>query len=99
MSFNVPNLHYIEDDWRFSSTLRYRLPNEFEIHDGLQTVRLLGGTVIRIYALSVQKPTDTPEIVRHVTGPGQFNEACFEALDRVLAGASELGIKVIVPFV
>lgn len=99
VSFNLPNLHYIEDDWRFSSIARYRLPNEFEIHDGLETVRLLGGTVIRIYTLSVRKVTDTPEIVRHVTGPGQFNEASFQALDRVLSSASELGIKVIIPFV
>jgi hypothetical protein len=99
VSFNLPNLHYVEDDWRFSSTVRYRLPNEFEIHDGLETVRFLGGTVIRIYALSVRKTTDTPDIVRHVTGPGQFNEASFQVLDRVLASASELGIKVIVPFV
>ena len=99
VSFNVPNLHYIEDDWRFTSTVRYRLPNEYEIHDGLQTVRLLGGTVIRIYALSVRKSTDTPDIVRHVMGPGQFNEASFQALDRVLASAAELGIQVILPFV
>ena len=99
VSFNVPNLHYIEDDWRFTSTVRYRLPNEYEVHDGLQTVRLLGGAVIRIYALSVRKPTDTPDIVRHVTGPGQFNEASFQVLDRVLASAAELGIQVIVPFV
>jgi len=99
VSFNVPNLHYIEDDWRFTSTMRYRLPNEYEIHDGLETVRLLGGSVIRIYALSVRKPTDTPETVRHVLGPGQFNEASFQALDLVLAKAAELGIRVIIPFV
>jgi len=99
VSFNLPNLHYIEDDWRFSSTVRYRLPNEFEIHDGLSTVRLLGGTVIRIYALSVRKTNDTSDIVRHVNGPGQFNEAAFQALDAVLAKAGELGIKIIIPFV
>ncbi len=99
VSFNVPNLHYIEDDWRFTSTIRYRLPNEYEIYDGLQTVRLLGGTVIRIYALSVRKPTDTPELVRHVTGPGQFDESSFQVLDRVLADAGKLGIQLIIPFV
>jgi hypothetical protein len=79
--------------------VRYRLPNEFEIHDGLETVRLLGGTVIRIYALSVRKASDSPDIVRHVNGPGQFNEAAFQALDAVLSKASELGIKIIIPFV
>lgn len=98
-SFNVPNLHYVEDDWRFTSMLRYRLPNEFEIHDALQSVALLGGSVVRIYTLSVRKPTDTSEVVRHVLGPGQFNEEAFKALDRVLATASALGIRIIIPFV
>lgn len=99
VSFNLPNLHYIEDDWRFASTLRYRLPNEYEIHDGLETVRLMGGSVIRIYTLSVRKPTDTPEVVRHVLAPGRFDEAAFRTLDLVLAMAAELGIRVIIPFV
>ncbi len=99
VSFNLPNLHYIEDDWRFSSIVRYRLPNDFEIHDGLETARLLGGTVVRIYALSVRKASDSPNIVRHVNGPGQFNEAAFQALDAVLSKAGELGIKIIIPFV
>jgi len=99
VSFNLPNLHYIEDDWRFTSTARYRLPDDFEIHDALQTVRLLGATVLRIYALSVRKASDTPDTVRHVIGPGQFNEASFQALDNVLARASEMGLRIIIPFV
>jgi len=99
VSFNVPNLHYVEDDWRFTSMLRYRLPNEFEIHDALQSVALMGGTVVRTYTLSVRKPTDTPQVVRHVLGPGQFHEEAFVTLDRVLANASELGVRVILPLV
>jgi hypothetical protein len=99
VSFNVPNLHYIEDDWRFTSILRYRLPNEFEIHDALQSVALMGGSVVRLYTLSVRKPTDTQEIVRHVLGPGEFNEEAFVALDRVLDSAAARGIRVIIPFV
>ena len=99
VSFNVPNLHYIEDDWRFTSMLRYRLPNEYEIHDALQSVALMGGSVVRIYTLSVRKPSDSADVVRHVTGPNQFNEEAFVVLDRLLANAAELGVKVIVPFV
>jgi mannan endo-1,4-beta-mannosidase len=99
VSFNIPNLHYVEDDWRFTSMQRYRLPNEFEIHDALQTVCLLGASVLRMYTFSVRKATDSPETVRHVLGPGQFNEEAFVTLDRVLASAAELGIRVIIPFV
>ena len=99
VSFNVPNLHYIEDDWRFGSMLRYRLANEFEIHDAMQSVALMGGSVVRVYTLSVRKPTDTADVVRHVVGPNQFNEDAFVALDRVVATAAELGVQIILPFV
>jgi hypothetical protein len=99
VSFNIPNLHYIEDDARFDAPLHQRLPDEFEIRDGLETIRLMGGRVVRIYVLSVRKPTDPPGAVRHVLGPNQFNEEAFVALDRVLAVAAELGLQVILPFV
>ena len=99
VSFNVPTLHYIEDDARFESLQHQRLPDDFEIRDALETVHLMGGTVVRIYVLSVRKPTDPPGAVRHVLGPNQFNEEAFVALDRVLATAAQLGIQVILPFV
>jgi mannan endo-1,4-beta-mannosidase len=99
VSFNIPTLHYIEDDSRFESVRQQRLPDDFEINDALQTIRAMGGTVVRIYTLSVRKPTDPPDAVRHVLGPNRFNEEAFVALDRVLAAAGELGIQVIVPFV
>jgi mannan endo-1,4-beta-mannosidase len=99
VSFNIPTLHYIEDDSRFESLRQQRLPDDFEIGDALQTIRVMGGTVVRIYTLSVRKPTDPPGAVRHVLGPNQFNEEAFVALDRVLAAAGELGIQVIMPFV
>jgi mannan endo-1,4-beta-mannosidase len=99
VSFNIPTLHYIEDDSRFESLRQQRLPDDFEIRDALQTIRLMGGQVVRIYTLSVRKPTDPPGTVRHVLGPNQFNEEAFVALDRVLAAAAELGIQVIMPFV
>lgn len=99
ISFNIPNLHYIEDDTRFDTLRHQRLPDEFEIRDGLETIRLMGGRVVRIYVLSVRKATDPPDVVRHVLGPGQFNEDAFVALDRVLAIAAELDLRVILPFV
>ena len=99
LSFNIPNLHYIEDDWRFTSTQRYRLPDGFEIRDALRTVKAMGGRVVRVYALSVRKSSDRPDTPRHVIGPGQFNEAAFATLDQVLEVAAELDIQLIIPFV
>jgi len=99
VSFNIPTLHYIEDDARFDAMPHQRLPDDFEIRDALETIRFLGGGVVRIYTLSVRKPTDPPNAVRHVVGPRQFNEEAFIALDRVLATAAELGVQVILPFV
>jgi mannan endo-1,4-beta-mannosidase len=99
VSFNIPTLHYIEDDSRFESVRQQRLPDDFEIRDALETLRLLGGKVVRIYTLSVRKPTDPPDAVRHVLGPNQFNEEAFVGLDRALAAAAELGVQVILPFV
>ena len=99
LSLNIPNLHYIEDDARFDSLRHQRLSDEFEIRDGLETIRFMGGRVVRIYVLSVRKATDPPGVVRHVLGPGQFNEDAFVALDRVLAIAAELDLRVILPFV
>lgn len=99
ISVNIPNLHYIEDDFRFEAEQRYRLPTEFEIRDALGAVQQLGGRVVRIYALSVRKQSDDPKVPRHVLGPGQFDEAAFAALDLVLALCREYGIQVIIPFV
>src|SRR5690349_17965773 len=74
ISFNLPNLPYSEDVARFDTLQRQRLPDPYEIRDALETIRLMGGKVVRIYVLSVKKATDPPDVVRHVMGPGQFNE-------------------------
>ena len=99
ISFNIPNLHYVEDDWRFDCRSRYRIPTEFEIRDALLSAKQLGADVVRIYALSVRKASDPPGTPRHVMGPGQFDDAVFVGLDRALAIAGELGMRLIIPFV
>jgi mannan endo-1,4-beta-mannosidase len=99
ISFNTPNLHYLEDYLPFSGTHPWRLPDEFEIRDALNTIKQLGGKVTRMYVLSVRREDDTPDIIRHVEGPGKFNEDTFRALDKVLQIADEVGIRVIIPFV
>jgi mannan endo-1,4-beta-mannosidase len=99
ISFNIPNLHYIEDNMPFTELNPWRLPNEFEIADALEAVRQMGGQVVRIYCLSVRVTDEDSNIPRHIIGPGQFNEKAFEALDIVLAVANRKGIRVIIPFI
>ena len=52
ISFNIPNLHYIEDNMVFTETNPWRLPDPFEITDALEAVKQAGGQVVRIYTLS-----------------------------------------------
>jgi hypothetical protein len=99
ISFNIPNLHYLEDYLPFDGTNPWRLPDDFEIRDALNTIKQIGGKVARTYVLSVRREDDTPDIIRHVEGPGKFNEDAFRALDKVLQIADEVGIRVIIPFV
>src|SRR6185295_8831818 len=93
ISFNIPNLHYVEDDLRFDQVSAWRLPDAYEVHDALATIVQTGGRVARMYALSVRRPTDDPSLPRYVTGPGAFNEEAFAALDRVLKEANEQGVR------
>jgi len=99
ISVNIPNLHYVEDYLPFTGTNPWRLPDEFEIRDALNTVKQMGGKVARIYVFSVKKPADTPDIVRHVKAPGVFDEEAFRTFDKVLKVANEVGIRLIIPFV
>jgi len=99
LSFNIPNLHYVEDDMRFEQGMPFRLPDVFEIDDALGTIEQMGGQVVRMYALSVKKPDDPAELPRHILGPGQFNEQAFVALDQVLAAAHRHHVRVIIPFI
>ena len=44
LSFNIPNLHLVEDNVVFASDNAWRLPDRFEITDALESVRQAGGT-------------------------------------------------------
>lgn len=99
ISFNIPCLHYNEDNMAFEQTNPWRLSNEFEISDALEAIRQIGGRVVRTYTLSVRQQGEDPNIPRHITAPGQFNEEAFKSLDYVLAIANEKGIRIIFPFI
>jgi mannan endo-1,4-beta-mannosidase len=99
LSFNIPNLHYVEDDLRFAQPVPFRWPTEYEIEDALESTRQAGGTVVRIYALSVRKADDPEGMPRHVLGPGRFDEEGFRVLDTVLDLAGRKGIRLVIPLV
>jgi hypothetical protein len=99
ISFNIPCLHYNEDNMPFTEMNPWRLPDEFEINDALESVRQMGGQVARIYTLSVRRPGEDPNIPRHVIGPGQFNDEAYKSLDMTLAIANQKGIRIIFPFI
>jgi mannan endo-1,4-beta-mannosidase len=99
ISFNIPNLHVIEDNMAFDATNEWRFPDEFEITDALMTVKAMGGRVTRTYVLSICRKDGPNPIPCHIKRPGEFNEEAFVALDKVLEVAGRAGIRVIIPLV
>jgi mannan endo-1,4-beta-mannosidase len=99
ISFNIPNLHLVEDNMAFSATNEWRFPDEFEITDALTTVKQMGGRAARSYVISICRKIGPNAIPCHVKRPGEFNEESFRALDKVLEVANRVGVRVIIPLV
>ena len=99
ISFNIPNLHLVEDNMAFEAQNEWRFPDEFEITDALTTIKAIGGRAARTYVISICKKTGPNAIPCHVKKPGDFNEDAFRALDKVLEVANRVGVRVIIPFV
>jgi len=99
ISFNIPNLHLVEDNMTFEAQNEWRYPDEFEITDALTTVKQMGGRVARMYVISICKKTGPNAIPCHVKKPGEFNEEAFRTLDKVMEVANRVGVRVIIPFV
>ncbi len=99
ISFNIPNLHLVEDNMRFAATNEWRFPDEFEITDALTSVKQMGGRAVRTYVISICRNQGANAIPCHITRPGQFNEEAFRALDRVLDVANRVGVRVVIPLV
>ncbi|MCA9734558.1 MAG: hypothetical protein H6696_09560 [Deferribacteres bacterium] len=97
LSFNIPNLNFVEDNLDFKTVYPFRLPTEFEIRDALMSVKQMGGRVVRIYTLPVRFLSFPDSVPAYVTGPGEFNEDAFKVNDLMLAIANELGIRIIFP--
>lgn len=99
ISFNIPNLLVVEDAFDFTKTSPWRWPDEFEIEDALESVRQMGGQVVRTYVISVFREGSDMGRNVHVFAPGEFNEEAFRTLDKILEVANRKGIRVIIPLV
>ena len=99
ISFNIPNLQLVEDNFAADAKTAWTWPNEFELTDALESVRQMGGTVVRTYVLSVRREgSDMGEHV-YVRGPGDFNEEAFRTLDLAVEIAGRKGVRLIIPLV
>ena len=93
ISFNIPNLHAIEDP-------EWHIPDPWEQEDAITSLVQMGGNVARIYTLSVGViDQDEDEPVRHVMAPGELNEDLMVALDHAVAKAREQCVRLIIPLV
>ncbi len=99
ISFNIPNLHLVEDNMAFTAINEWRFPDEFEITDALTTIEHMGGRVARSYVISICRKSGPNAIPCHVKRPGEFNEEAFRALDKVLEVANRVGVRIVVPLV
>jgi hypothetical protein len=98
ISVNIPNLLVIEDAFSFAGKSPWRWPDEFEIEDALESVRQMGGQVVRTYVISVFREGSDMGKTVHVLAPGEFNEEGFKTLDKVVEVANRKGIRLMIPF-
>lgn len=98
ISFNIPNLNYVEDEFAFNQKHPYRMPDTFEMTDAMESIKQLGGQVIRNYTFPVRNNNEEP-YPTYILAPNTFDEESFKTTDTLLALANKIGVRVILPFV
>lgn len=91
VSFNVPDMHVVEDGSWHPITA-------WEQEDALETVKQVGGQVVRIYTMSIAGGLNNGSWT-HVLADGTYNEALFRDLDRLVAMAHRKGLRLVIPFI
>ena len=99
ISWNIPNLLIVEDNFAWQAPNDWLLPDEFELTDAFASVRQLGGTVIRTYSIPVQRANEDASVPKYVRALGKYNEEGFRTLDLALKLANEQKIRLIIPLV
>jgi len=99
ISWNIPNLLIIEDNFAWNAPNDWLLPDEFELIDAFASVRQLGGTVVRSYSLPIQRADEDARVPKYLRALGKYNEEAFRTLDLALKLANEQKIRLILPLV
>jgi len=98
ISFNIPNLHLVEDNMAFTEENPWRLPDRFEIYDAWPRSASRAGRSCEPMCCRSCGRTIRPGTSSRAR-TGQVQRGGFRTLDLVLKTANETGVRVIVPFV
>lgn len=102
VSVNMPDSVQLISNYRFEGDQpesRYRWPDEFELRDCVETVRQLGGRVIRTFVITCHRGAH-PNYAFDVSGDTVVpNEEALRSLDKLLQICNEKGVRLIIPLV
>lgn len=102
VSINLPDALQIiceqPFDGDFGAT-RFRLPDEYELRDGIETVRQLGGRVVRAFVITCHRGYDPHYMFDVAPDPVRGNEPALLVLDKLLQICREEGVRVYLPLV
>ncbi|HVU33382.1 MAG TPA: hypothetical protein VHE61_08100 [Opitutaceae bacterium] len=102
VSINLPDALQIiceaPFDGDFGAT-RFRLPDEYELRDGIETVRQLGGRVVRAFVITCHRGYDPRFMFDTAPDPVRGNEQALLVLDKLLQICREKGVRVYLPLV
>ncbi|HEU5078000.1 MAG TPA: hypothetical protein VFT72_02235 [Opitutaceae bacterium] len=100
VSVNLPDALQIISNDRFDDDQpgsHYRLPDEFEQRDAIESVRQFGGRVVRAFVITCR---GGPESAFNVSStPVVGNEEALRVIDKLLQVCNEKGVRVIIPLV
>ncbi len=99
ISFNAPTLHFNEDAKDFTRETVFRIPDEFEMRDALESVKQMGMPAIRIFPISVRNANEDPVVPKHILGIGKYDEQAMRSFDKLLQLANEIGVRLIIPLI
>jgi hypothetical protein len=99
ISWNIPNLLIIEDNFAWNAPNDWLLPDHFELTDAFASVRQLGGTVVRSYSIPIKRADESASIPKYVRGLDDYNEEAFRNFDLMLKLANQQHIRLIIPLI
>lgn len=101
VSVNVPDILQIiaHNSFDAGREERVRLPDEFELRDGVRTVRQLGGRVLRTFVITARREPHPAYMFALGGERVEPNEDALRVLDRLLQICHEERVRLIVPLV